>query len=62
MEKLLNDLRAKGWSVAAHNDYKTDDGRPMVFWLMVHESGCYEKANGKTDVEALQMIASSRLH
>lgn len=56
---ILTDLRAEGWSVAAHNDYVTDDGRPMVFWMMTHPTGVWEKANGQTDTEALQKIASS---
>lgn len=54
--ETLDDLRANGWSVAAHNDYTTDDGRPMVFWMMIHEIGIYEKANGATDAEALGAI------
>jgi hypothetical protein len=56
---ILDDLRKNGWSVAAHNDYTTDDGRPMVFWMMVHDSGVWEKANGATDAEALSQIAQT---
>jgi hypothetical protein len=55
MEKLLADLRAAGWRVAVHNDYRLN-GVDMTFWLMTHPSGVYAKGEGATDIEALRQI------
>lgn len=37
-EASPDDLRAKGWSVAVHNDYRLG-GKRMTFWLFTHPSG-----------------------
>jgi hypothetical protein len=57
MEKLLADLRAAGWRVAVHNDYRLN-GVDMTFWLMTHPSGVYAQGEAATDIEALQQIKS----
>src|ERR1700733_6317577 len=49
-----DDLRAEGWSVAVHNDYR-QNGEPHTFWLLTKENACI-KGEGKTDSEALNMI------
>lgn len=56
MEYILNNLRAAGWTVAVHNDYRLA-GTPMTFWLLTHESGLYVKGEGKTDLDALMQCA-----
>lgn len=48
-------LRAQGWSVAAHNDYRLN-GESYTFWLLTHPSGRYVKGEGRTDEEALAYI------
>lgn len=53
-----DDLRAMGWSVAVHNDYR-QDGKPRTFWLLTHPSGQWLKGEGETDREALDEIRSS---
>jgi hypothetical protein len=50
--KDLTHLRALGWSVAVHNDYKLH-GLSMTFWLFTHASGRWIKGEGATDEEAL---------
>jgi len=50
-----DDLRADGWSVAVHNDYRID-GRACTFWLLTHPDGRYVKGEGSTDAEALGKI------
>jgi len=50
--RMLDRLRADGWSVAVHNDYRLN-GTPMTFWLLTHPSGRYIKGEGRTDAEAL---------
>lgn len=50
-----NDLRAAGWSVAVHNDYRLN-GEAHTFWLLTHPSGRYAKGEGRTDAEALDQI------
>lgn len=52
MEKLLTRLRALGWSVAVHNDYKIN-GLRMTFWLFTHENGRWVKGEGPQDEAAL---------
>lgn len=49
-----NDLRALGWTVAAHNDYRLD-GFPHTFWLFT-KGGRAIKGEGLTDAEALDQI------
>lgn len=59
---LLNTLRADGWVVAVHNDYKLNDEQ-MTFWLFTRadggadvplgRDGIYIKGEGETDFLAL---------
>ena len=51
--KDLTHLRALGWSVAVHNDYKSN-GLPMTFWLFTHPSGRWVKGEAASDEEALK--------
>ncbi len=48
----LTILRAAGWFVAVHNDYRLD-GKRWTFWLLTHDDGRYVKGEGATDEEAL---------
>ncbi len=50
-----DDLRAKGWTVSSHNDYRLK-GVPHTFWLLTHPSGRWLKGEGRTDAEALDQI------
>lgn len=51
---LPDDIRAAGWSVAVHNDYRLN-GQRMTFWLFT--KGCRAvKGEGATDREALDQI------
>jgi hypothetical protein len=52
---LLATLRADGWMVAVHNDYR-QDGKIHTFWLMIKDERAV-KGEGRTDEEALLMIA-----
>lgn len=52
MIAILEELRASGWTVAVHNDYRLG-GKPMTFWLFTHHSGVWAKGEGSTDEEAL---------
>jgi hypothetical protein len=54
-EELLAKLRAAGWRVACHNDYR-QNGVAMTFWLMTHECGVYVMGEAETDIEALRII------
>lgn len=49
-----DDLRAAGWAVAVHNDYRLD-GHAHTFWLVTKE-GRAVKGEGRTDAEALDAI------
>lgn len=50
---LLDSLRARGWRVAVHNDYKLA-GQDMTFWLFTHAAyGRFIKGEGKTDAMAV---------
>ena len=51
--KSLTRLRALGWSVAVHNDYKSN-GLPMTFWLFTHPNGLWVKGEAASDEEALE--------
>lgn len=55
LEASPEDLRAKGMSVAIHNDYRLN-GENYTFWLMVRRDGMSFKGEGKTDAEALNQI------
>lgn len=48
-------MRADGWSVAVHNDYRLN-AEPHTFWLWTHPDGRYVKGEGRTDAEALTAI------
>lgn len=49
-----DDIRAKGWMVAVHNDYRLA-GRLMTFWLFTKDGRCV-KGEGNTDAEALDEV------
>ena len=49
-----DDLRAQGWRVAVHNDYR-QNGRLFTFWLLTMGDRCV-KGEGETDAEALDAI------
>jgi hypothetical protein len=55
VEAILRRLRAAGWRVAVHNDYRLR-GRHFTFWLLTHGSGRFVKGEGRTDAEALAKI------
>lgn len=46
-----DDLRAKGWAVAVHNDYKLK-GKPYTFWLMT-KGEVAVRGEGADDAKAL---------
>lgn len=49
-----DDLRAVGWTVGVHNDYRLG-GEAHTFWLMTRGDEC-RKGEGRTDAEALDQI------
>lgn len=49
-----DDLRADGWTVAVHNDYR-QDGQSYTFWLFT-KNGRAVKGEGRTDAEALDEV------
>jgi len=59
------DLRAKGCTVAVHNDYRLG-GKAMTFWLLTYDTGKQDtfgrpitrsfKGEGETDAEALDKV------
>lgn len=61
MPDLLTTLRAAGWRVGVHNDYRIN-GEDMTFWLLTHPAGLYVKGEGKTDIEALNQCAAQAKH
>lgn len=50
--EILEYLRAAGWAVAVHNDYRLH-GNPHTFWLLTHPCGSWIKGEGATDYDAL---------
>ena len=56
-ESSPDDIRAEGWMVAAHNDYKLN-GRGYTFWLFTRDDRCV-KGEGKTDAAALNEIRAA---
>lgn len=63
-QNLANDIRAAGWAVAIHNDYRLN-GRRHTFWLftmqdsppkLTYGDGWYVKGEGFTDAQALNEI------
>ena len=51
----LNDLRAQGWAVAIHNDYRLG-GEFKTFWLFTCSNGKWVKGEGSTDDQALEEV------
>lgn len=49
-----DDIRAQGWMVAVHNDYR-QDGKLFTFWLFTKGDLC-AKGEGRSDAEALDMV------
>lgn len=49
-----DDLRAKGWMVAVHNDYRLG-AELYTFWLFTKDHRCV-KGEGRTDAEALNQV------
>lgn len=49
---LLDELRARGWSVAIHNDYRQGQ-TACTFWLLTHPNGRWVKSESDTDEAAL---------
>jgi hypothetical protein len=49
-----DDIRAAGWTVAVHNDYRLN-GEAHTFWLFTKDGRC-AKGEGKTDAEALTQV------
>lgn len=58
MADIVERLRADGWTVAVHNDYRLGTV-PMTFWLFTHPSGVWAKGEGCTDDEAFQSLLES---
>ena len=54
MPVTADTLRAQGWSVAVHNDYRQNDVA-HTFWLFTKE-GRAVKGEGQTDDEALAEV------
>lgn len=52
-----DDIRAKGWSVACHNDYR-QTGQRFTFWLFTKD-GHAVKGEGFTDAEALNDVRTA---
>lgn len=53
-EAVPDDIRALGWTVAVHNDYRLD-GEPHTFWLFTKD-GKAIKGEGRSDAEALGQV------
>jgi len=51
-----DDIRALGWAVAIHNDYRLN-GEAHTFWLFTKD-GQAVKGEGKTDAQALEIVRS----
>lgn len=52
-----DDIRAEGWAVAVHNDYRLN-GVNHTFWLFTKGERCV-KGEGRTDAEALAEVRHS---
>lgn len=48
------DIRAQGWAVAVHNDYR-QGGQSYTFWLFTRNDQCV-RGEGRTDAEALNWV------
>lgn len=53
----VDEIRALGWSVAIHNDYRLN-GEPHTFWLFTKD-GQAVKGEGRTDAEALGQVRAA---
>lgn len=53
-ESVPDDIRAAGWMVAVHNDYRLVNV-VHTFWLFTKDGRCV-KGEGKTDAEALNQV------
>ena len=51
---IPDDIRAQGWMVAVHNDYRLN-GELYTFWLFTKDDRAV-KGEGKSDAEALNEI------
>lgn len=49
-----DDIRAQGWSVAVHNDYRLG-GQSHTFWLFTRGNQCV-KGEGTSDAQALAVV------
>jgi len=56
--EALAALRADGWTVAVHNDYKLG-GERFTFWMLANEVGWTVKGEGRSDQEAFDEIAAA---
>ena len=54
-----DDLRALGWSIAVHNDYR-QNGESYTFWLLTKGDRCV-KGEGSTAADALNQIRKALL-
>lgn len=52
-----DDIRALGWTVAVHNDYR-QNGESHTFWLFTKD-GRAIKGEGRTDTEALDQVRAA---
>lgn len=53
---MLATIRAGGWRVAVHNDYRLN-GEDWTFWLFTSATtGRFVKGEGRTDEEALEQV------
>jgi hypothetical protein len=55
-QRIVEELRAKGWLVGSHNDYTTAVG-PRTYWMFTHSCGVWIEGDGATDLEALMTCA-----
>jgi hypothetical protein len=57
LESNPDDMRAAGWAVAVHNDYR-QDGLQHTFWLLT-KGGRAINGEGLTDADALNSIRTA---
>lgn len=55
-EGSADDIRAAGWSVAVHNDYRLN-GQAHTFWLFT-KGDRNVKGEGLSDADALNLVRS----
>ena len=53
-DSVPDDIRAEGWMVAVHNDYRLR-GESYTFWLFTKGDRAV-KGEGRTDAEALDIV------